>query len=61
MRPQHRQQRDLFDEVRVQREIPAAHRTKLVRLIEGMLSEAIADSGINTNADWEATKDASHE
>jgi hypothetical protein len=45
----------------VQREVPAAHRTKLVRLIEGMLSEAIADSGINTDADWEETKDASHE
>ena len=43
MQPRHRLQRNLFEEDRKTSDIPAAQRSALVRLIEGLLVEALAD------------------
>jgi hypothetical protein len=44
MQPRHHLQRSLFEEDRKTPDIPASQRSTLVRLIEGLLVEALADS-----------------
>jgi hypothetical protein len=46
MQPRRQLQRSLFEEDRKTLDIPASQRTTLVRLIEGLLVEALADSAI---------------
>ena len=41
--PRHNRQRDLFEAGSRRRDFPAAQRSELVRLIEGLLAEAVAD------------------
>jgi hypothetical protein len=59
--PRHCQQRDLFEELRTQSEIPTDQRSTLVRLIECLLSEAAAGSNGKKCDGSLVTKGGSHE
>ena len=59
MQPRHHLQRSLFEEDRKTPDIPASQRSTLVRLIEGLLVEALAD--IETGTPTTETRGAAHE
>jgi hypothetical protein len=46
MQPRHQLQRSLFEEGRKTLDIPASQRSTLIRLVEGLLVEALADGAI---------------
>jgi hypothetical protein len=57
MQPRHRLQRDLFEEDRKTPDIPASQRGILVRLIRGLLVEALSVASVASAQ----TKEAAHE
>jgi hypothetical protein len=59
MRPRYNRQRDLFQADRTLMEFPVAQRCELVRLIECLLTEAVA--ACEAKSDGPETKEASHE
>ena len=61
MQPRHRLQRDLFEEDRRTPDIPTSQRGILVRLIEGLLVEAISGASSETRVASTQTKEAAHE
>ena len=61
MRPRYNQQRDLFEADRTVTEFPVAQRCELVRLIECLLTEAVAACEAKVQADGLETKEAAHE
>jgi hypothetical protein len=62
MRPRHHLQRSLFEEDRKTPDIRASQRSTLVRLIEGLLVEALADgANIETVTPTAETREAAHE
>ena len=62
MQPNLRPQRDLFEEERKSRDIPPALRSTLVRLVESLLVEALADhTSSETSAPMPETTEAAHE
>jgi predicted HAD superfamily Cof-like phosphohydrolase len=61
MRPRQTQQRDLFETDRATAEIPAARRMTLVRLIERLLVEAVAECEAAAQAGGLETREAGHE
>ena len=63
MQPRHHLQRSLFEEDRKTPDIPASQRSTLVRLIEGLLVEALADgaNNIETGTPTTETREAAHE
>ena len=62
MRPRHHLQRSLFEEDRKTPDIWASQRSTLVRLIEGLLVEALADgANIETVTPTAETREAAHE
>jgi hypothetical protein len=62
MQRRQRLQRGLFEEDRKTPDIPAAQRSTLVRLIEGLLVEALADGASSvTCAPITETKEVAHE
>lgn len=61
MRPRHDQQRDLFEAGRRPKEFPVTLRRELVRLIECLLTEAIAGGETKAPSDGPETKGAAHE
>ena len=60
MRPRPSQQRDLFKVDRKSADIPATQKDILVRLIERLLVEALADDDAAHSAN-DKTKEAAHE
>jgi hypothetical protein len=55
-------QRSLFEQDRQTPEIPTSQRSALVRLIEGLLVEALADGAdIETGTPTSETREAAHE
>ena len=61
MQPRHHFQRSLFEEDRKTPDIPALQRSTLVRLIESLLVEALADgANIETGAPTTETREAPH-
>ena len=61
MQPRHRLQRDLFEEDRRTPDIPASQRGILVRLIQGLLVEAISGASSETRVASTQTKEVAHE
>ena len=61
MRPRHDRQRDLFEADRTLTGVPVAQRSELVRLIECLLSEAVAAYETKSPSDGPETKEAAHE
>ena len=62
MQPRHHLQRSLFEEDRKTPDIPASQRSTLVRLIEGLLVEALADGAdIEKGTPATETREAAHE
>ena len=62
MQPKQRLQRSLFEENRKPPDIPAAQRKTLIRLIEALLVEALADSADSeTCGPATETMEAAHE
>jgi len=61
MQPRHRRQRHLFEEERKAPDIPAAQRSVLVRLIEGLLVEALAGAKAVPSVATPQTREAAHE
>jgi hypothetical protein len=61
MRPRYNQQRDLFEADRTLTEFPVARRSELVRLIECLLTEAVAACEAKAQSDGPETKEAAHE
>jgi hypothetical protein len=62
MQPKHRLQRSLFEEDRKTPALPASQRNTLVRLIEGLLVEALADgANIETGTPITETREAARE
>ena len=61
MQSRHQPQRDLFKDDHKTPDIPASLRSSLVRLIESLLTEAMADSGDAVRAANTETKGAGHE
>ena len=62
MQPRHHLQRSLFEEDRKTPDIPASQRSTLVRLIEGLLVEALADgASIETGTPTTEAREAAHE
>ena len=62
MQPRHHLQRSLFEEDRKTSDIPAPQRSTLVRLIEGLLVEAVANSAnVETGTPTTETRGAAHE
>jgi hypothetical protein len=62
MQPRRHLQRSLFEEDRQTPAIPASQRSTLVRLIEGLLVEALADSAnIERGTPTAETREAVHE
>lgn len=62
MQPKHRLQRSLFEEDRKTPALPASQRNTLVRLIEGLLVEALADGAhIETTTPITETREAARE
>ena len=61
MQPRHRLQRNLFEEEHAVPEVPAAQRSVLVRLIERLLVEALANDGGEARVATPETQEAAHE
>jgi hypothetical protein len=62
MQPRHHLQRSLFEEDRKTLDIPASGRSTLVRLIEGLLVEALVEgANIETGTPPTETREAAHE
>jgi hypothetical protein len=62
MQPRHGLQRNLFEEDRKTPDIPAALRSVVVRLIEGLLVEALTDGASSeTRVATTGTREAAHE
>ena len=62
MQPRHHLQRSLFEEDRKTPDVPASQRSTLVRLIEGLLVEALADGTIiETGTPTTETREAADE
>jgi hypothetical protein len=62
MQPRHRLQWNLFEEDRKTSHIPAALRSVIVRLIEGLLVEALTDGASSETCTPTAeTREAAHE
>ena len=61
MQPRHHQQGNLFEQDRETPDIPAAQRSTLIRLIEGLLVEALAGDARKTGAPSKKTKEGAHE
>ena len=62
MQPRQRLQRNLFEEDRKTPDIPAAQRSTLIRLIEGLLVEALTDDASSETCTPTAeTGEAAHE
>ncbi len=61
MQPGRHLQRSLFEEDRQRPEIPESQRSTLVRLIEGLLVEALADDAIIETGKPTKTREAAHE
>jgi len=61
MRPRYNQQRDLFEADRTLTDFPVAQRSELLRLIECLLTEAVAACVAKTQSDDPATKEAAHD
>lgn len=61
MRPRCNHQRDLFEADRTLTEFPATQRSELVRLIECLLTEAVAAREAKSQSDGPETKEAPHE
>lgn len=61
MRLRQPRQRDLFETDRAPAEIPAARRMALVRLIERLLVEAVAECEAAAQADGLETREAANE
>ena len=62
MQPRRHLQRSLFEQDRQTPAIPASQRSTLVRLIEGLLVEALADgANIETGTPTAETREAAHE
>jgi hypothetical protein len=61
MQPRHRLQRDLFEEDRKTPDIPASQRGILVRLIQGLLVEAISGASSEMRVASAQTTEAAHE
>ena len=62
MQPRHHLQRSLFEEDRKTPDIPASGRSTLVRLIESLLVEALADGAdIKTGTPTTKTREVAHE
>ena len=62
MQPRHRLQRSLFEEDRKTPDIPGSGRSTLLRLIEGLLVEALLDgANIETATPSTETREAAHE
>ena len=62
MQPRHHLQRSLFEEDRKTPDIPASQRSTLVRLIEGLLVEALADGAdIEKSTPATETRETAHE
>lgn len=62
MQPRHHLQPSLFEEDRKRPDIPASLRRTLVRLIEGLLVEALVDgANIETGTPTTETREAAHE
>lgn len=60
MRPRYNRQRDLFDADRTLTEFPVAQRSELLRLIECLLTEAVAAWVAKAQSDG-PTKEAGHD
>lgn len=61
MRPRYNQQRDLFEADRTLTDFPVAQRSELLRLIECLLTEAVAVCVEKEQSDDPATKEAAHD
>jgi len=61
MHPRCNQQRDLFEADQTLMEFPVAQRCELVRLIECLLTEAVAACDVKVHSDGPETKEAAHE
>jgi hypothetical protein len=61
MRARQIRQRDLFETDRATAEIPAARRVALIRLVECLLVEAVADCEASARADGLETREVGHE
>jgi len=61
MRPRYNQQRDLFEADRTLTDFPVAQRSELLRLIECLLTEAVAACVAKAQSDDPATKEAAHD
>lgn len=61
MRPRYNQQRDLFEANRALTDFPVAQRSELLRLIECLLTEAVAACVAKAQSDGTATKEAAHD
>jgi hypothetical protein len=51
----------LFEEDRPAAEVPTTVRVTLIRLIEALLVEAVADGSVEPRADGNAAREAGHE
>jgi hypothetical protein len=61
MRSRQTRQTDLFETDRATAEIPAARRMALIRLVECLLVEAVAECEAAAQADGLETREAGHE
>jgi hypothetical protein len=61
MHPRYNQQKDLFQADRTSTEFPVAQRRELVRLIECLLTEAVAVCAPRVPSDDPEMKEAAHE
>lgn len=63
MQPRHHLQRNLFEEDRKTLHIPATLRSVIVRLIEGLLIEALTDDGASSETCTPTTemREAAHD
>jgi hypothetical protein len=61
MRPRPSRQRDLFEVDQKMSDIPNSQKTLLVRLIERMLVEALADDGVATYEASDKTRESADE
>jgi len=61
MRPRYSQQRDLFEADRTLTDFPVAQRSELLRLIECLLTEAVAACVAKAQSDGPATREAAHD
>lgn len=61
MRPGHNRQRDLFEPDREIQQIPITLKRELVRLIEGLLVEALANGGGKARVAIAETREGAHD